>query len=232
MAWGTGTGMVREGCDCAGTYDARMPPRRANPTDSTDSTGAADRAAPRRADAARNIAAILRAATELLASRPDVSMAEVARSAGVGRVTLYSHFSSRAELVDAVITQVMAETHDALEGAALDELSPEDALRRLVATSWQIVERFNRLRIVAGAELGESRLRDHHDRALAHVERLVLRGRRAGAFRTDLPVEWTVTACYALMHAAAEEVATGRLQAAEVPDVLAESILPMLRAPR
>jgi AcrR family transcriptional regulator len=54
---------------------------------------------PRRADARRNIAAILDAAVASLADNPDASMAEIAARAGVGRVTLYGHFKTRAELI-------------------------------------------------------------------------------------------------------------------------------------
>ncbi len=61
-------------------------------------------AAPRaqRADARRNIAAILDAATDCLARDPDMSIAGIAAAAGVGRITLYGHFKTRAALVNAV----------------------------------------------------------------------------------------------------------------------------------
>jgi AcrR family transcriptional regulator len=55
-------------------------------------------AAPRaqRADARRNIAAILEAATDCLARDPEMSIAGIAAAAGVGRITLYGHFKTRA----------------------------------------------------------------------------------------------------------------------------------------
>ena len=65
------------------------------------STGAAP-GRERRADARRNIAAILDAALLCLARDPDASIADIAQAAGVGRVTLYGHFKSRADLIDAV----------------------------------------------------------------------------------------------------------------------------------
>jgi len=68
---------------------------------STDARGTARRT--QRADARRNVAAILDAATDCLARDPDTSIARIAAAAGVGRITLYGHFSTRAELVDAVL---------------------------------------------------------------------------------------------------------------------------------
>ena len=41
------------------------------------------------------------------------------------------------------------------------------------------------------------------------IRKLVDRGRREGAFRTDVPAEWLVTSFLALIHAAAEEVRAG-----------------------
>lgn len=180
----------------------------------------------------RNIANILGAATELLAERPDVSMNEIARGAGVGRVTLYSHFPSRADLVEAVVTKAITETDEALAAAGLDDLAPEAALRKLLSTSWRILDRVNRVRLAARPELGEERLRERHDPAFTHVERLITRGQQEGAFRTDLPLGWVVTVSYALMHAAADQVVAGQVTAADVPDLVADTLLPMLRAPR
>ena len=50
----------------------------------------------RRADAQRNVQRILDAAVACLAERPNATMADIAKVAGLGRVTLYGHFSSRA----------------------------------------------------------------------------------------------------------------------------------------
>src|ERR1700744_6291747 len=60
-----------------------------------------------RADARRNIAAILDAATDCLARDPETSVAGIAAAAGVGRITLYGHFKTRADLVDAVLARTV-----------------------------------------------------------------------------------------------------------------------------
>ncbi len=59
----------------------------------------------RRRDAQRNRAAILAAASEVLARDETVAlMPEIARRAGVGQATLYRHFPDRHALTTAVIT--------------------------------------------------------------------------------------------------------------------------------
>jgi AcrR family transcriptional regulator len=61
--------------------------------------------APRRADAKRNRDRILTAARAAFADPDaDVSMAEIARRAGVGSATLYRNFASRRELLEALYT--------------------------------------------------------------------------------------------------------------------------------
>lgn len=59
----------------------------------------------RRADAARNRAKILAAARGAFADQEaDISMAEIARRAGIGMATLYRNFPSRQELLEALYT--------------------------------------------------------------------------------------------------------------------------------
>jgi TetR/AcrR family transcriptional regulator, mexCD-oprJ operon repressor len=49
-----------------------------------------------RAEARRNVVGILDAASPCLARDPSASLADIAREAGVGGVTLYGHFDSRS----------------------------------------------------------------------------------------------------------------------------------------
>jgi AcrR family transcriptional regulator len=174
----------------------------------------------RRADAARNIAAIVDAATELFSRGQAVSMSEVARAAGVGRVTLYAHFPSRDALLDAVLDHAVAEADRAVAAAQVDGEPADEALIRLARTSWQVLNRHRSLRVNTMDEVGAQRLRARHDPVLARVEQLVARGQDEGTVRPDLPRSWLVTALYSLLHAAADDANAGRLDPAAVPDLL------------
>jgi AcrR family transcriptional regulator len=182
----------------------------------------------RRADAERNVAAIVAAARDLLCRGTLPSMGEVAVAAGVGRVTLYAHFASREALLDAVVRQVMAETDEALTALHLDDAPSQVALDRLVRTSWQILDRHRTVRSVALTELGPEALREQHDRVAHHVERLIARGQADGVFRADLPGPWLVAVFYATVHAAADEVSGGRLDVGVAPGVLGATLLSIL----
>ena len=82
---------------------------------------------PKRADALRNYEALIAAAREAFAEGgPSTSLEEVARRAGVGIGTLYRHFPSRQDLLEAVyVGEVESLCQSAEE---LSDLDPWDAL--------------------------------------------------------------------------------------------------------
>lgn len=146
----------------------------------------------RRADAERNIATIITVAGDLFGRGLSPSMGEVAAAAGVRRATLYGHFPSREELLDAVITHTMTHTDEVLTALALDEHPADVAVELLVRSSWPILDRYRRLRTTALAELGPERLRAHHDRTLHHVERLIRRVWSCRVIRSAFPLPATI----------------------------------------
>src|ERR671929_2171950 len=84
----------------------------------------------RRADAERNIQAIIEAALAALATDPDVSMAEIARRAGVVRATIYMHFPTREALLDAVMEHAVDLVAQATRQAEPERGEPKEALER------------------------------------------------------------------------------------------------------
>ncbi|KAA1428321.1 TetR/AcrR family transcriptional regulator [Nocardioides antri] len=190
----------------------------------TTRTGPAGAGRQLRADARKNIAAIIDAATDCLARDPDASISEIAKAAGVGRVTLYGHFDSRATLVAAVVDRAMAEAESVLGAVDLDG-DPVDALRRLVAATWEVSARYGALVVAAERTLADDEMVAAHaglrDRAVGFLER----GRAAGHFRDDLPVQWQVTLLHTVTHAAATAVHNGELTAEDAPLAITTAVL-------
>lgn len=183
-----------------------------------------------RADARRNIEAILDAALACLSRDPDASVGDIARTAGVGRVTLYGHFPTRAELVDAVFARTLAEADEALDAVDLTG-DPRAALARLVASSWQIVNRHRALLQAAQRTIGPDRIRDQHEIPHQRVQALIKRGRREGVFRTDLPTTWLVATFHNVLHGAADEIAAGRLNEKAAGRTIVATLLAAFTAP-
>ena len=189
---------------------------------SSGAPGPAPRA--QRADARRNVAAILDAAADCLARDPETSVADIAAVAGVGRITVYGHFKTRADLVDAVLARTVQRA-DVILDATDTGGDPQDALARLVASSWLIVHQFRNILLAAQRELPAERIRGVHDPILRRVQSLIGRGQQAGAFRTDLPGEWLVTTAFSLMHAAAEDAAAGRVSAGDAARLITATLV-------
>jgi AcrR family transcriptional regulator len=185
----------------------------------------------RRADAQRSIAAITRAALTEMARTGEVNISEIARAAGVGRVTLYGHFPSKEALVEAVVSHAIATATKALTTVDLADGTVAERLRELAITSWQILNEHRQLMAVGHRHLGAVRMRTLHDSALDAVERLIARGQKAGELRTDAPRSWLVATYYALLHAAADEVNAGRLKASAAGRHLADTITAALCTP-
>ncbi|WP_280298797.1 TetR/AcrR family transcriptional regulator [Nocardia neocaledoniensis] len=177
----------------------------------------------RRADAARSRAAVLDAATRLLATHPDAGMAAIAAEAGVTRQTVYAHFASRDELVDAVITHTTERAVAAMREADLDSGPAREALLRMLAVGW----RFFRVAPLAHHVGAFARQRDE-DRQLPvndRLLRLIRRGQQAGEFDDTPSAAWLAAAIVAVSHAAGDEVRAGRMAQPEAEQALRESVL-------
>jgi len=82
-----------------------------------------------RADAQRNHERILDAAVEVFSEKGlDASLDEIALRAEVGPATLYRHFPTREDLVDAVIKSWIDQIQVAADKASVSELPPHELL--------------------------------------------------------------------------------------------------------
>jgi AcrR family transcriptional regulator len=179
---------------------------------------------PQRADAQRSIARILDAAIEALASDPEASMAAIARRAGVVRATVYVHFPTRENLIEAVTRRAISQVTDAIEAAEPDRGDPADALARVVTAAWRALARFHTL-VEVNTRLPHADLHAMHQPVLAVMVPLIARGQRDGSFRDDVPVAWHLSMLLALIHAASGELSAGRMPPAAVEAALVRTVL-------
>ncbi|WP_458780543.1 TetR/AcrR family transcriptional regulator [Arthrobacter sp. D3-16] len=158
-------------------------------------------------------------------------MSEIAEAAGVGRVTLYGHFSSRKDLIEAMTEEIMLEVQSQLHPISLTE-DPQTALELLTSTSWRLLAKLSGLAAAAESELGVDRLREHHRDALAQVQQLIERGQAEGSFRADLSPQWLASCFFAVLHAAPPEIRAGRLTEAEAGPVLTSTVIALVAGSR
>ena len=178
----------------------------------------------KRADAVRNKDAIIDAALTRLSDNPGASMAEIARVAGVGRVTLYGHFSSRQELIEAALVRTIMRSEAELATVDLSG-DPVEALQRLVDHSWRIVHDFHVLLGVAESALSNDQIRAHHGKPLARVQDLIERGQQEHRMRSDVTAEWLTACMMAILHEAAAQVRAGRMTDAEAAHAASSAVI-------
>jgi TetR/AcrR family transcriptional regulator, mexCD-oprJ operon repressor len=194
----------------------------------------ADASAPkrRRADAERSITSIVNAALEALASDPDVSMAEIARRAGVVRATIYMHFPTRESLLDAVMEHAVAQVAEATSSAEPTRGEPAEALERVLRATWHKLSDFHALLAINTGRLSAQELHRRHQPVMTLFVPLIERGQAAGVFRSDLPVSWHLAMIRAIAHAASAEVRSSRIAEQKVETAMLSTVLNALRPGR
>lgn len=156
----------------------------------------------RRRDAEANRAAIIEAATRLLANDAGASVDAIATEVGLSRRALYGHFSDRGDLIAAVVAQG-AERFNAIAHAQREQdrraapglpgrvADPVAALARLAAELWAEAAQVHAIAAIAldtqHVASSAAALAPVRDRLLEICEA----GHERGLFRTDLPAEVT-----------------------------------------
>ena len=186
---------------------------------------------PRTATAQRNAAALLDATERLLARRVPLSMVAIAAEARLSRPTLYAHFRSIAEVVEAAVERSVSRSLTAFAAAEPEAGPPDAALLRMAETSWEQLGRYEPLVRAASDHLDAGALHRSHEAMMAPLRGLIDRGRTDGTFRTDLPAEWLLSMYFALLHGAEEYVAGHGADRAAALQALETTLLDVFTAP-
>lgn len=143
-----------------------------------------------RADARRNQERILDAAREQITeSGTDVPMEQIARAAGVAVGTLYRHYPTKTDLVQAILREHVEELILDAEEAARSVTAPGDAMARIVQllTDFMASMATNRAIKAAAAALNAAHLAaDQLDRGRGALRKLVLAAQSDGDIRPEV----------------------------------------------
>jgi AcrR family transcriptional regulator len=142
-----------------------------------------------RADAARNRENILRTARALFAARGgSVGIDEIAREAGVAVGTLYRHFPTKADLVNAIVTELADRIFGALDEAVARIDAGGSPMAELTVLTERISEAAGEDRIIKAAmsNLGLQATREDEDKAVAGLNRIVAAGHAEGSLHPDV----------------------------------------------
>jgi AcrR family transcriptional regulator len=145
-------------------------------------------ARPLRADAARNRARILEAATEVFAERGlDVTLDDIAAHAGLGVGTVYRRFADRESLIEALFDERMQQMIERMQCAL--EAAPEEAWDALIGMVREICESFAQDRgmrqVMLSSLPGREQVARCRNEMRSIVDQLVERAKATGRLRAD-----------------------------------------------
>ena len=143
-----------------------------------------------RRDARRNRERLVASARELFSTHGvDVSVEEITRHAGLGMGTLYRHFPTKEELIDAVLEDAFAELIDLAEEAAAED----DAWAGLIRFLEQALARNAANRglkdVLATGRHGRERAEAMRARIRPLLRRTITRAKEQGSLRADFAPE-------------------------------------------
>ncbi len=175
-----------------------------------------------RADAERNVRAIIDAAIVLLAAEPDASMERVAAAAGVGRATVYRHFASREHLVRAILERALQDARDAVLSSRPQEGTAREALDRAVQSLLKVADRYRLVRAIAPHD---AQMRQRAEEVGAPLTAIFERGQREGEFRSDLPARWMASTLGAQLQAVTVALIDGEVRERDAPQLLITTLI-------
>lgn len=135
-----------------------------------------------------------------------LTTARVARAAGITEPILYRHFSSKQNMLRALLDEVIQKMILAFQGLVTNEANPVDALYHICREYPKLAQRYRREFDVINQTLAHSRdpstrkmLLDHYNAYHVFLTQLIARGQLTGAFRKEIPA---AVGAWHIIHAA------------------------------
>ncbi|QCI63232.1 TetR/AcrR family transcriptional regulator [Phreatobacter stygius] len=167
---------------------------------------------------------LLRVGAEMLARDPRASLDDIARAAKVGRATLHRHFASRTDLLREIGLAALTMIEAAVVAAQPSDGTPEQALRRLIDALTPLGVHAHFL-LYAADLFDDPALKQADERITGLILPVVLRARRAGLIRADVPDAWIFASLEALLYAAWNAVQIGTVARNDAPRLVLTSFL-------
>ncbi len=161
----------------------------------------------------------------------DVTMAHVAKQAGIGRATLYKYFPGVEEIVAEHVLQTVRAHHRVLQEAIDGVDDPVDAIRACLVILLEYFDSEGHRNASASVnpeqfspEVGRE-VREAFARMHGLLTDLVVDAQRVGRLRDDVDAHFTAQLLYQMLAAGRAAVVAGRLDADEAVERIMEQFL-------
>ncbi len=154
---------------------------------------------------------LLQVATQMLGERGfgSTSVDDIAEKAGVAKGTVYYHFKSKAELVDALITEGLTPLAMRMRAAVDESTSARESLQSLVRTELEFIRENRSFAKLLVRELWQEdrawreTLLLIRERIVTVIREQIERGIASGELRADLDAQFAASSLFALTAVAA-----------------------------
>lgn len=142
--------------------------------------------------ASRSRKALMEAGINTLLLNSDASMSEIAERAGVGRATLYRHFSTREQLILAIALESLEETDKACAHIHEQKLNGRAAIEEVFYSIMPLADRFHFLLSLWNVVDNNKQLKQIYDRQLAQLENRIKEAKQEKTIKKSIPNDWLV----------------------------------------
>ena len=151
--------------------------------------------------ATRSRRMLIDAAIELFLINPGASMQDVAKSAGVGRATLYRQFKTREDLILELAIESLEITNQVLQPVRDANLSARDSLEQGITAVMQVANRYHFILMLWNIAGDDQRLSKIYDQQLEELSNLIDTAKQEGSIDTSLSTSWIVHLIDSLVYA-------------------------------
>jgi len=173
-----------------------------------------------RADAARNLEAVLTTGARILAADPGASIGSIAAEAGVDRRTVYRRFANREELLAAIYESRLTAIEHAIEDARLREAPVAVALHRYVEN---IIAVNRTWPVDLTRMLADDSVHARRDASVREVDTFLQRATDEGLLRPGVPEGWASALLPQLMHLVTRQLP--ELSPGQAADLVVDTLL-------
>ena len=153
---------------------------------------------------------MLKAAAAVLAKNPNAPYGELAKAIGVGRATLYRHFSKREDLIRELGLYSLRQIDKEMEAIDFKNLKPLEILYAVLEVLIPMGEQFHFLsREFSLAE--DKEIARIYQRQMEELEQLIQFAKQAGDIAQDMPETWIARVIDSLIYTAWAAVEDGDL---------------------